>query len=165
MSHQKLNYSLSGFQKMPGSLRVNLLLLLLLIPALTRAQFMVPDSVLINGADQTDHQYEKRHITFLASNSNSAIVKYNPFTLAFGSLLYFYQGVLSPQISAECRFRMSCSVFSKEAIREFGLIKGIALTSDRIMKCNRLAMADARPGDFDELYKIYDTPIKYRIRR
>jgi putative membrane protein insertion efficiency factor len=150
---------------MQKSMRSKLVFVFLFVAAACHAQFVVPDTLLSGRHDATVKAYEKRHITFLASESENALVRYNPFTLVFGSLLYFYQGALSPQISAECRFRMTCSHFSKEAIREFGLIKGIALTSDRIMKCNRLAMADMRPGDFDELYKVYDSPIKYRLRR
>lgn len=153
---------------MPKSFPGSIFILLLLTLAGTRGasgQFRPDPGALIRSADHRDPAFEKRHITFLGSESNSAFVKYNPFTLAFGSLLFVYQSALSPQISADCRFRMSCSAFSKASIREFGLIKGIALTSDRIMKCNRLAMTDARPGEYDEFFKLYDTPQKYRIRR
>jgi len=127
------------------------------------SQSQTSELYLIGTKDYREPKFEKRTVTFLASNSESPVVKYNPVTLTFGSLLYIYQRILSPQVSAECRFHMSCSTFSKSAIQEFGLIKGIALTSDRIMKCNRLAAADARPGDFDDFFKIYDTPDKYRI--
>ncbi|HEX5001118.1 MAG TPA: membrane protein insertion efficiency factor YidD [Bacteroidia bacterium] len=127
------------------------------------SQGQTEELYLIGTKDYRVPKYEKRTVTFLASKSESAVVKYNPVTLTFGSLLYVYQRILSPQVSAECRFHMSCSAFSKAAIQDFGLIKGIALTSDRIMKCNRLAAADARPGDFDDFFKIYDTPAKYRI--
>ncbi len=122
------------------------------------------DYAIIRAENFEDHRFSRRHIHFLASKSSSPMVKYNPATLFFGSLMYFYQAALSPQISAQCRFQLSCSGFSRSAIREFGMIKGVALSADRIMKCNRIAVTDAKPGEFDGNFLLYDDPSKYRIR-
>ncbi|MDZ7776053.1 MAG: membrane protein insertion efficiency factor YidD [Bacteroidales bacterium] len=72
-------------------------------------------------------------------------MKYNPVAVSLGGLLYLYQSILSQQISAECLFHPSCSQFGKNAIREFGLLKGVALTADRITRCNRIAAHDIHP--------------------
>ena len=130
-----------------------------------QAQLSSGDLGLIRAQKFEEAKYKKREIHFLTSKSKSPLVKYNPVTLFFGSMMYFYQAALSPQISAECRFQLSCSNFSKQSISRFGLLKGVALSADRIMKCNRVAMIDARPGDYDVNFRMFDTPSKYHIHR
>lgn len=129
------------------------------------AQVAASDFDLLKGEQFRERKFEPRHIRFLTPRSKNPVIRYNPVTLVFGSMLYVYQTAFSPQVSAECRFQLSCSGFSKQSITEFGLIKGIALSADRIMKCNRLAMIDARPGDYDVNFRMFDTPSKYRIHR
>ena len=49
---------------------------------------------------------------------------------------FIYQKVFSEQIAAECEFDMSCSRFGINSIKTFGILKGIFLTADRLMRCN-----------------------------
>ena len=50
----------------------------------------------------------------------------------------FYQNFISTQHDnyKMCTFVPSCSRFSIEAIKYYGLFKGILLTSDRLQRCN-----------------------------
>lgn len=90
--------------------------------------------------------------------------KLNPlFWVANGSLT-FYQKIISPQISADCIFELSCSRFSREAIREFGLPKGIALTADRMARCTRLGAMSVSPVRIGDSGKVIDLPFMYRTR-
>lgn len=79
----------------------------------------------------------------------------NPFYWAFTGLLTGYQQVISPQISASCIYDVSCSRFSRIAIKKYGIIKGIALTADRLSRCTHSTVEDT-PG-------IYFTP-KGKVR-
>ncbi len=93
---------------------------------------------------------EKNHIhhhdvRFLRTRSSSFLVRYNPVSLLFGGLMYAYQGFISPQLPSECLYMESCSQFSKNLIAEYGLIKGVFTTSDRLMRCNRLSALDVHP--------------------
>jgi putative component of membrane protein insertase Oxa1/YidC/SpoIIIJ protein YidD len=92
------------------------------------------------------------------------IIKYNPVSLAFGSLMYFYQRVISPQLSSNCPYEISCSNYSKVVIDRYGIIKGIALTSYRLMRCNRMAAKDISPLNFDKAGKIIDDPEQYKLK-
>ncbi len=47
-----------------------------------------------------------------------------------------YQLCLSPYIGKRCRFYPSCSVYSIEAIKQHGCLKGIYLSIKRICKCH-----------------------------
>ena len=56
----------------------------------------------------------------------------NPFL----GLLKFYKGYISEQISADCAFNPSCSVFSYSCIKNIGLLRGVLLTADRLSRCH-----------------------------
>ena len=106
----------------------------------------------------------KRKVTFLLSKNKNPIVRYNPVSLTFGGLLFMYQKFLSPQISVNCPYNPSCSGFSKNSILRYGLIKGIALSADRLTRCNSLAAHDISFLDFKD-GKIDDSPEKYRLKK
>jgi putative component of membrane protein insertase Oxa1/YidC/SpoIIIJ protein YidD len=110
-----------------------------------------------------DSRYKERHVSFLLPKSKNLVVRYNPVTLTMSSLLFLYQKVISVQISSGCSYELSCSEFSKQSIREFGLIKGMALSADRLSRCNQLAARDVTISDLDfKNQKVKDDLSKYR---
>jgi len=83
---------------------------------------------------------------------------YNPFTLALAGLMYTYQSIISPQISASCMYNPSCSAFSKQLISRYGLFQGSILTADRLMRCNKLAAYDLRTSQISKSHrKVHET--------
>ena len=60
------------------------------------------------------------------------------FILPFIFLIRFYQLVISPIIGSNCRYLPTCSEYSIESFKSFGLIKGLYLTIKRIGKCHPL---------------------------
>jgi len=93
------------------------------------------------------------------------IIKYNPISLIFAGLMYTYQKWISPQLSAECSYELSCSNFSKAMIERYGIIKGIALTSDRLCRCSKVAAIDIHPLYINVKGQIIDQPEQYQLRR
>ena len=59
-----------------------------------------------------------------------------------------YKYLISPLISNSCRYVPTCSEYSIEALREFGLFKGIYLSSKRILSCHPWSR-----GGFDPIKK------------
>jgi uncharacterized protein len=57
-------------------------------------------------------------------------------TFPFIAIIKLYQIVLSPLLGPSCRFTPSCSQYSVEALRKYGLIKGMWLSIKRISKCH-----------------------------
>jgi putative component of membrane protein insertase Oxa1/YidC/SpoIIIJ protein YidD len=106
---------------------------------------------------------KKRKVNYVFKDKNW-VVKYNPVSLLFGGGLFFYQKVISPQIVMGCAFNPSCSNFSKECVHEFGVVKGIFLSADRLTRCTRLSSIDFHPIMFDENKKVNDLPIYYRTK-
>ncbi|HEY3404589.1 MAG TPA: membrane protein insertion efficiency factor YidD [Ohtaekwangia sp.] len=48
----------------------------------------------------------------------------------------FYQWSISPLLGSHCRHTPSCSQYTIEAIQEWGVLKGIRLGMNRILRCN-----------------------------
>ncbi len=61
-------------------------------------------------------------------------------------LVRFYRKFISPIKGPTCRFYPTCSQYSLEAFKKYGLIKGIFLTIKRILKCHMF-----HPGGYDPL--------------
>ena len=105
-----------------------------------------------------------KQTTYIFKNKN-VIVKYNPVSLVLGGSLFLYQRVVSPQISAGCAYEISCSNFSKQCIKHFGLIKGVALSTDRLTRCNRISSADFHPVFLNKNNRMIDFPEMYKLKR
>lgn len=59
-------------------------------------------------------------------------------------LLLGYQKFLSPLLPRACRFYPSCSAYAEEAVRTFGILKGIGRALRRIGRCHPW-----HPGGYD----------------
>lgn len=111
-----------------------------------------------------DSTYLKtRQVNYVFKDRNW-FVKYNPLSLIFGGSLLFYQKVISVQIMAGCAFDPSCSNFSKQCIKMYGMPKGVALSADRLTRCTILSSVDFHPVLFNENGKVNDLPVYYRLR-
>ena len=56
-----------------------------------------------------------------------------------------YQKYISPQLGQKCNFEPSCSHYSVKAIRKYGIVKGLMMTTDRLMRCHYCAGLYYRP--------------------
>ncbi|MDG1351169.1 MAG: membrane protein insertion efficiency factor YidD [Crocinitomicaceae bacterium] len=50
-------------------------------------------------------------------------------------LVRLYQWLISPLFPATCRFTPSCSAYTIQALKEWGLFKGVYLSIKRILSC------------------------------
>jgi hypothetical protein len=60
------------------------------------------------------------------------------------SLLCAYRKLLSPLLPRACRFYPSCSAYAEEAIRTFGILKGVGRALRRLGRCHPW-----HPGGYD----------------
>jgi putative membrane protein insertion efficiency factor len=71
----------------------------------------------------------------------------------------FYQLFLSTQDIPVCNFTPTCSQFGIDSLRQFGAIRGILLTSDRLQRCNGMSAPyykiDYKSGKFIDPVQIY----------
>lgn len=137
----------------------------LLFSSSSFAQMSKEQKSLINKVDFKDHTFDPRKPKFLSADKG-ALIKYNPINLTLGGLLYFYQKIVSPQLASSCPYEISCSAFSKASIQEFGFIKGIPLTADRLTRCTQFTMMDILPSQINETNgHIIDDIDKYRLKK
>lgn len=62
-----------------------------------------------------------------------------------------YKKVFSSPLNARCRYVPTCSMYTLDAIEEYGAIRGIIMGIGRILRCNHFAK-----GGFD--------PVKVNLR-
>jgi len=106
-----------------------------------------------NTVSATDFSYYKRKgndSKVIENRNRSFLSKVNPVTNTLKGAMLLYQNVISPQLSKSCAYHTTCSNFSKQAITKFGIIKGVFLTADRLMRCNRIAVLDVNTLYIDE---------------
>ncbi|MEA3485100.1 MAG: membrane protein insertion efficiency factor YidD [Candidatus Aerophobetes bacterium] len=60
-------------------------------------------------------------------------------------LIIFYQKCISPSISPRCRFYPTCSEYTLQAIKKYGLTKGIWLGIKRIIRCHPFSQGGYDP--------------------
>lgn len=54
----------------------------------------------------------------------------------FIALIKIYQWLISPLLGPQCRFTPTCSNYSLQAFRKYGLFKGFWLSLKRISRCH-----------------------------
>lgn len=69
------------------------------------------------------------------------IIRFNPqetseLKLAATGLIRLYQKFISSQDGPTCSFFPSCSRFGIACIQEYGVLRGVLLTADRLLRCN-----------------------------
>ncbi|WP_332733222.1 membrane protein insertion efficiency factor YidD [Flavihumibacter sp.] len=57
-------------------------------------------------------------------------------SLPFIGLIRFYKWGISPILGPKCRFTPTCSQYSLDAFRKYGIFKGFWLTIKRIGRCH-----------------------------
>jgi len=100
------------------------------------------DSDLLQHTDFTVNKYDNRRVSFGFSKEKNRIVRYNPISVVLSGAMYIYQRVVSPQILAGCLYTPSCSEYSRQLIKTFGIFKGTFCSADRLMRCNSCARRD-----------------------
>mgnify|MGYP001487845040 FL=1 len=70
-------------------------------------------------------------------------------------LIKGYKFFISPLLGNSCRYLPTCSEYSIDALKEFGLLKGILISLKRILSCHPIKFLGGGDG-FD--------PIKRKIK-
>ncbi len=94
-------------------------------------------------ADSTTDLTFIRKTNPIVQEEHNDIIHFNPmepselrlFTLG---LIRFYQKYISSQDGSVCGFSPSCSRFGMACIQEYGVLRGILLAADRLIRCNAL---------------------------
>ena len=47
-----------------------------------------------------------------------------------------YQRVISPALPRRCKYEPTCSAYAVDAVRQFGILRGLVLAGWRLLRCN-----------------------------
>jgi putative membrane protein insertion efficiency factor len=112
-----------------------------------------------------EHYFYKRNVTFGISSNKNWLLKYNPVSLVFSSLMFTYQKWISKQISADCLYHPTCSGYCKSLFHEHGFVKGMIASSDRLMRCDRISATTINPVSISPHDgKVHENPNRYNLR-
>ncbi|HEX6583554.1 MAG TPA: membrane protein insertion efficiency factor YidD [Thermoleophilaceae bacterium] len=50
-----------------------------------------------------------------------------------------YQRAISPAVPARCKYYPSCSEYAVQAVRRYGVLRGVVLAAWRLLRCNPLS--------------------------
>jgi putative membrane protein insertion efficiency factor len=67
----------------------------------------------------------------------------------------FYQRAISPGLPARCKYYPSCSEYALQAVRRYGVLRGVALAGWRLLRCNPWSHGGV---DFVEDQTLFRTP-------
>ena len=76
----------------------------------------------------------------------------NIFSNILIKLIKGYKFLISPLLGNSCRYLPTCSEYSIEALKKFGLIKGIYISLKRILSCHPIRFLGGGEG-FDPVIK------------
>ena len=76
----------------------------------------------------------------------------NILTLILIKLIKAYKFLVSPLLGNSCRYLPTCSDYSIEALKTYGLIKGIFMSTKRILTCHPIKFLGGGEG-FDPVIK------------
>jgi putative membrane protein insertion efficiency factor len=63
-----------------------------------------------------------------------------------------YQRVISPLMPRRCRYEPTCSAYAVQAIREFGILRGLVLAGWRLLRCNPFSDGGFDPVSAQRLF-------------
>ena len=65
-----------------------------------------------------------------------------------------YQRIVSPLLGERCRYYPSCSQYAIDAIRAFGVLRGLVLAGWRLLRCNPWSHGGYDPVEAQRLFRV-----------
>ena len=69
-----------------------------------------------------------------------------------------YQRVVSPALGRRCKYHPSCSAYALQAIRSYGILRGVVLAGWRLLRCNPWSHGGFDPVEQQHLFRHRAAP-------
>jgi putative membrane protein insertion efficiency factor len=76
----------------------------------------------------------------------------------FVAPIRFYQRAISPAIPSRCKYHPSCSQYAVDAVRRYGVLRGIVLAGWRLLRCNPWSHGGVDFVEDQTLFRTRATP-------
>ena len=73
--------------------------------------------------------------------------------------IVFYQRFISPGIPRRCKYEPTCSAYAVQAIREYGILRGLVLGGWRLLRCNPFSRGGLDPVCDQRLFGHHHHPV------
>jgi putative membrane protein insertion efficiency factor len=67
--------------------------------------------------------------------------------------IWAYQRLISPALPRRCKYYPTCSAYAIDAVREFGVLRGLVLAGWRLLRCNPFSHGGYDPVENQTLFK------------
>ena len=67
--------------------------------------------------------------------------------------IVLYQRLISPAIPRRCKYEPTCSRYAVEAIRRYGILRGLVLAGWRLLRCNPWSYGGYDPVEAQRVFK------------
>jgi putative membrane protein insertion efficiency factor len=69
-----------------------------------------------------------------------------------------YQRTISPALPSRCKYHPSCSQYAIDAVRRYGILRGVVLAAWRLLRCNPWSHGGVDFVDDQTLFKPRPKP-------
>ena len=69
-----------------------------------------------------------------------------------------YQRVISPALPKRCKYHPTCSSYALQAIRRYGILRGLVLAGWRLARCNPWSHGGHDPVEAQRLFRPRPAP-------
>jgi len=112
-----------------------------------------------------EKNFNQRKVTYGFSDNPSKFSHFNPIYHFLSGSMWVYQKIISPQLATGCMYVPSCSSFSKELIKDYGMLKGVFCTADRLTRCNRIVYSTLPRSAFNpQNGKVHEKTDRYSLK-
>jgi putative membrane protein insertion efficiency factor len=73
--------------------------------------------------------------------------------------ILLYRRLVSPLLGPRCRYYPSCSAYAVEAIRRYGILRGLVLAVWRVLRCNPWSPGGYDPIEAQRLFRTDPDPV------
>jgi uncharacterized protein len=64
-----------------------------------------------------------------------------------------YRRLISPALPRRCKYEPTCSAYAGQAIREYGILRGLVLAGWRLLRCNPFSHGGFDPVSAQRLFR------------
>ncbi|MCW3067646.1 MAG: hypothetical protein JWL67_271 [Solirubrobacterales bacterium] len=67
--------------------------------------------------------------------------------------IFVYQRLISPAIPRRCKYEPTCSRYAVDAIRRYGILRGLVLAGWRLLRCNPWSYGGYDPVEAQRVFR------------
>ena len=69
-----------------------------------------------------------------------------------------YQRAISPALPRRCKYHPSCSEYAVQAVRSYGILRGLVLAAWRLLRCNPWSLGGVDFPEDQKLFRAHPRP-------